>query len=75
MEPQTLIPAVECVSTREGQAQIVLQREAIRRYAALHGPQVVATYADPERSGIQTKNRTGLRQLIRGALRGVEKCG
>ena len=42
------------VHTR-GPSSIVLQREAIRRYAALRGPQVVATYADPERSGIQIK--------------------
>jgi hypothetical protein len=59
MEPQTLIPAVECVSPREGQAQLFSNE---RPSAGMrHGPQVVATYADPERSGIQIKNRTGLR--------------
>jgi DNA invertase Pin-like site-specific DNA recombinase/DNA-binding winged helix-turn-helix (wHTH) protein len=73
MTPETPSPAAEYVrmSTDEQPNSIVLQQETIARYAASHGYQVVATYADPGRSGIEIKHRTGLRQLILDVLSGA----
>jgi DNA invertase Pin-like site-specific DNA recombinase len=69
---ETLIPAAEYVrmSTTEQPNSIILQQEAIGHYAASHGYQVVATYADPGRSGIEIKHRERLRQMILDVLSG-----
>lgn len=67
-----LIPAAEYVrmSTEEQPNSIVLQQAAIQRYAAAHGYQVVTTYADPGRSGIEIKHRPGLQRLIQDVVGG-----
>ena len=72
MATQPLIPAAEYVrmSTEEQPNSIMLQQAAIQRHAAAHGYQVVVTYADPGRSGIEIKHRPGLRQLIQDVVGG-----
>jgi DNA invertase Pin-like site-specific DNA recombinase len=72
MKPNVLIPAAEYVrmSTEEQPNSIAIQQAAIRRYADEHGYQVVMTYADPGRSGIEIKHRSGLRQLIQDVIAG-----
>ncbi len=72
MPTQLLVPAAEYLrmSTEEQPNSIVLQQAAIRLYAATHGYEVVATYADPGKSGIGIKRRVGLRQLIQDVIAG-----
>ena len=75
MPTQQLVPAAEYVrmSTEEQPNSITLQQAAIRRYATTHGYQVVVTYADPGRSGIEIKHRPGLRQLIQDVVGGQNR--
>src|SRR5580658_11014934 len=75
METTSLIPAAEYVrmSTEEQPNSILLQQAAIQQYAAAHGYQVVVTYADPGRSGIEIKHRAGLRQLIQDVVCGQSR--
>lgn len=47
------------------------QAEAIARYAAAENYEVVATYEDAGKSGVTTKNRDGLKALLRDVLAGV----
>ena len=72
MPAQPLIPAAEYVrmSTDDQPNSIPFQTEAIRRYAAKRGFEVVATYSDPGRSGIEIKHRPGLRQLLQDVVGG-----
>ena len=58
------------MSTEDQPNSIPLQREAIQRYACTHGFEVVATYADPGKSGLEIRNRPGLRCLLRDVLTG-----
>jgi DNA invertase Pin-like site-specific DNA recombinase/DNA-binding winged helix-turn-helix (wHTH) protein len=69
------IPVAEYVrmSTDEQPNSIFLQQAAIQRYAEAHGYQVVATYSDPERSGIGLKRRLGLQQLLLDVLEGQDR--
>jgi DNA invertase Pin-like site-specific DNA recombinase len=75
MPPENLIPAAEYVrmSTEEQPNSIILQQAAIRRYAKAHGYQVVLTYADPGKSGIEIRHRPGLRQLIQDVVGGQKQ--
>jgi DNA invertase Pin-like site-specific DNA recombinase len=52
------------MSTEHQRYSIDNQIEAIRQYADIHGYLVTRTYADAGRSGLQVKNRPGLRRLI-----------
>lgn len=52
------------MSTEHQQYSLVGQEVAIRRYAEVHGFNVVSTYSDGARSGLVLKNRAGLRQLL-----------
>jgi len=72
MPVQALTPAAEYVrmSTDDQPNSIPFQTEAIRRYAAKHGFEVVATYSDPGRSGVEIKHRPGLQQLIQDVVGG-----
>lgn len=72
MLAQALIPAAEYVrmSTDDQPNSIAYQTEAIRRYAAKLGFEVVATYSDPGRSGVEIKHRPGLRQLLQDVVGG-----
>ncbi len=72
MSSKNLVPVAEYVrmSTEEQPNSILLQQQAIRRYAAAHGYEVVETYADPGRSGVEIKHRPGLRALIQKVVGG-----
>jgi DNA invertase Pin-like site-specific DNA recombinase len=72
MPIQTLVPVAEYVrmSTDLQESSIPLQQAAIRRYAAAHGYEVVATYSDEGKSGLQIKHRLGLRRLIQDTVSG-----
>ena len=41
-----------------------------QRYATAHGFEIVATYADPGKSGLEIRNRPGLRRLLRDVVAG-----
>ena len=72
MPAQPLIPAAQYVrmSTDDQPNSIPFQIEAIKRYAAKLGFEVVATYSDPGRSGVEIKHRPGLRRLIQDVVGG-----
>jgi DNA invertase Pin-like site-specific DNA recombinase len=52
------------MSTEHQQYSTENQRDAIRRYAESRGMQIVRTYSDAGRSGLQLKGRDALQQLI-----------
>ncbi len=56
------------MSTENQRYSIVNQAQAIEAYAALHGYQLVVSYADPGKSGLSLKNRPGLQQLLADAI-------
>jgi DNA invertase Pin-like site-specific DNA recombinase len=72
MPKQQLVPAAEYVrmSTHDQPNSIPIQRAAIQRYATANGYDVVVTYSDEGKSGIEIKHRSGLRQLIQDAVGG-----
>jgi DNA invertase Pin-like site-specific DNA recombinase/DNA-binding winged helix-turn-helix (wHTH) protein len=72
MPSQVLIPAAEYLrmSTDDQPNSIPFQKEAIRRYATEQGFEVIASYADPGRSGIEIKHRPALRQLLKDVVDG-----
>src|SRR5215469_11633946 len=59
------------VSTDQQQYSIRNQQAAIAEYAAAHGFEVVRTYADPARSGLDIKRRPGLQKLLDDVLCGT----
>lgn len=67
---EPLIPAAEYLrmSTDDQPNSIPLQKVAIRRYAVAHGYEVIASYADEGKSGLEIKHRPCLRQLIKDVL-------
>ncbi len=67
-----LTPAAEYVrmSTVKQEYSILNQQTAIAEYASLHGFQVIRTYSDPGKSGLEVKHREGLIQLIRDVTNG-----
>jgi DNA invertase Pin-like site-specific DNA recombinase/DNA-binding winged helix-turn-helix (wHTH) protein len=72
MSAQALVPAAEYtrMSTDDQPNSIAFQKQAIRRYAAMHNFEVVTSYSDPGKSGMEIKHRPGLRQLIQDAVGG-----
>lgn len=56
------------MSTEHQQYSIDNQQAAIARYAQEHGFEVVKTYADPARSGLDLAHRPGLRSLLEDVL-------
>jgi DNA invertase Pin-like site-specific DNA recombinase len=75
MLAQALIPAAEYLrmSKEDQQNSIPIQKAALRRYAAAHGYEVVATYVDLGKSGVQIKHRSGLRQLLQDVVGGQSR--
>jgi len=70
-----LIPAAQYVRMSDEQQvySIANQKAAIEEYAAAHGFQIVKTYADPGRSGVEAKRRTALQALLQDVLSGCAK--
>lgn len=56
------------MSTEHQQYSIENQQAAIACYAQQHGIQIVKTYADPARSGLDLAHRPGLRRLLEDVL-------
>jgi DNA invertase Pin-like site-specific DNA recombinase len=67
------VPAAQYLrmSTELQQYSLENQSAAIAQYAEQHGFTVVKTYADPARSGLSLKARTGLRQLLNDVVSGT----
>ncbi len=61
-----LVPAAQYVrmSTDHQRYSTENQREAIQKYAAQHGFEIVRTYADEGKSGLSLDGRDALKQLI-----------
>jgi DNA invertase Pin-like site-specific DNA recombinase len=72
MEPQTLIPAAQYLrmSTEHQQYSLDNQRAAISEYARLNGFEVIRTYTDSGKSGLQLRERHGLRTLLNDVING-----
>jgi len=68
------IPAAQYLrmSTEDQPNSIASQRRGIREYATSHGFEVVETYADLGKSGLDIRHRPGLKGLLRNVLSG--KC-
>jgi DNA invertase Pin-like site-specific DNA recombinase len=68
----SVIPAAQYLrmSTDHQQYSLGYQSDAIARYAAEHGFEVVKTYSDAARSGVRLKNRAGLKQLLKDVVDG-----
>ena len=66
------IPAAQYLrmSTDDQPNSIPFQKDAIQLYAQEHGFEVIATYSDPGKSGIEIKHRPGLRKLIQDVVGG-----
>jgi DNA invertase Pin-like site-specific DNA recombinase len=60
------------MSTDDQKTSLTFQKQVIRTYASSHGLEVLVTYSDPGRSGVEIKHRPGLRQLIQDVIGG--KC-
>ena len=56
------------MSTEHQQYSIENQSAAIQEYARLHGFEIVQSYSDEARSGIDLARRPGLRQLLRDVV-------
>lgn len=65
-EPPTLVRAAQYVrmSTDHQRYSTENQAEAIQQYADAHGMEIVRTYADEGKSGLNIAGRIGLKQLI-----------
>jgi DNA invertase Pin-like site-specific DNA recombinase len=74
MSPTRLVPAVQYLrmSTDDQPNSIATQRDGIQVYATAHGFRIVATYADPGKSGLDIRSRPGLRSLLGDVVSG--KC-
>lgn len=70
MGANALIPAAQYLrmSTDDQPNSIPFQKDAIRLYAEKHGFEVIETYEDPGRSGIEIRHRPGLRKLIQDVV-------
>lgn len=69
----SFIPAAQYLrmSTDHQQYSLDNQVEAIARYAGMNGFRVVKTYSDAARSGLQLKNRAGLKELLKDVVDGL----
>jgi DNA invertase Pin-like site-specific DNA recombinase len=72
MAANSRIPAALYVrmSTQNQQYSLQNQADAIAKYAAEHGFEVVKTYSDAAKSGLRLKNRNGLKQLLKDVVKG-----
>ncbi len=72
LDNSLLIPAAQYVrmSDEAQQYSVDNQKDAIAQYAALHGFNIVKTYADLGKSGVIAKNRAGLRELLKDVVSG-----
>jgi len=61
------------MSTDHQQYSLDNQADAIARYAAQRGFQIVKTYSDAARSGLRLKNRAGLKQLLKDVVDGQQE--
>ena len=70
--PSGLIPAAQYVrmSTEHQQYSTENQGEAILRYAKAQGMEIVRTYSDAGKSGLNLAGRGGLRELLQDVERG-----
>jgi DNA invertase Pin-like site-specific DNA recombinase len=66
------VPAAQYLrmSTEHQRYSIENQADAIQRYAAQHGVEIVATYVDAGRSGLVLRHRSGLQNLLRDVVSG-----
>lgn len=64
--PSGLVPAAQYVrmSTEHQQYSTENQRDAILRYATGHGMEIIRTYSDAGKSGLNLAGRGGLRELL-----------
>lgn len=69
---EPLVPAAQYLrmSTDHQQYSLDNQADTIARYAKQHNCQIVRTYSDAARSGLQIKNRPGLQQLLADVVTG-----
>ena len=58
------------LSTEHQEYSIVNQQAAIAEYASQHGFEIVKTYADTAKSGLDIKHRPGLQRLLDDVLAG-----
>ena len=58
------------MSTKHQQYSTENQIAVIERYAVDHDAEIVATYSDDARSGLQLENRPGMRRMLEDAKRG-----
>lgn len=58
------------MSTDHQQYSLENQADLIAKYAVQHGYEIVKTYSDAARSGLQLKNRAGLKQLLKDVMEG-----
>ena len=67
-----LVPAAQYLrmSTENQQYSLQNQADAIVKYAADHGFQIVKTYSDAAKSGLRLQNRSGLKQLLKEVVEG-----
>ena len=67
-----LIPAAQYLrmSTENQQYSLQNQADAIVKYAADHGFEIVKTYSDAAKSGLRLQNRSGLKQLLKDVVEG-----
>lgn len=63
------------MSTDQQKYSLELQAEAICTYAALHGLEIVRTYADEGETGLHVYGRTGFRQLMKDIESGCADFG
>jgi DNA invertase Pin-like site-specific DNA recombinase len=70
MTDQPLIPVAQYLrmSTNHQQYSLANQRQALLEYATQHSMVVIQTYSDPGCSGLELKNRPGLRQLLQDVV-------
>jgi DNA invertase Pin-like site-specific DNA recombinase len=66
------IPAAQYLrmSTDHQQHSLGYQADAIARYAAEHGFEIVKIYSDAAKSGVRLKNRSALKQLLKDVVQG-----
>lgn len=70
---KALIPAAQYLrmSTHQQEYSLENQRAALASYASERGIQIIRTYSDAGRSGLDLKHRAGLRDLLHDVLNGT----
>jgi DNA invertase Pin-like site-specific DNA recombinase len=72
---EPLVPAAQYLrmSTEHQRYSLQNQSSAIQEYASDKGFDIVRTYSDSARSGLQLKSRVGLKQLLQDVMSGAAK--